>query len=193
MTCTGTGDTCTFTVTVSDTQPPSITCPSNVTAVTPIIGGSGVVVTFPPPTASDNCPGVTVVCNPPSGSTFPVGTTTVTCTATDASGNTATCSFTVTVFNICLQDNGNPANVLLINSVTGDYRFCCNGSIFTGRGKMTIRGQIFTLDHSPADRRVSARVDGTAKTGTANLQSPPGTQRCTITDSNTQNNTCVCQ
>ncbi|MEZ5126791.1 MAG: PxKF domain-containing protein [Thermoleophilia bacterium] len=38
-----------------------------------------------------------VTCEPASGSTFPLGTTTVNCTATDASGNTATGSFTVTV------------------------------------------------------------------------------------------------
>ena len=38
-----------------------------------------------------------LVSSPPSGSTFPVGTTTVTNTATDASGNTTSCSFTVTV------------------------------------------------------------------------------------------------
>jgi len=49
------------------------------------------------PVASDNCPGVTFACSPASGSTFPVGTTTVTCTATDTSNNTAQCSFTVTV------------------------------------------------------------------------------------------------
>jgi len=40
-----------------------------------------------------------VVSNPPSGSVFPVGVTTVTSTATDASGNTATCSFTVTIID----------------------------------------------------------------------------------------------
>jgi hypothetical protein len=40
---------------------------------------------------------INVVCNPPSGSVFPVGTTTVTCTATDAAGNIASCSFNVTV------------------------------------------------------------------------------------------------
>jgi hypothetical protein len=38
-----------------------------------------------------------VVCNPASGSSFSVGTTPVTCTATDTSGNTAFCQFTVTV------------------------------------------------------------------------------------------------
>src|SRR5205823_3608950 len=47
---------------------------------------------------------VTVQCAPPSGSTFPLGTTTVTCTAIDAHGNTATATFTVKV-----QDTTPPA------------------------------------------------------------------------------------
>ena len=38
-----------------------------------------------------------VICSPPSGSNFSVGTTTVTCTATDSSGNLATETFIVTV------------------------------------------------------------------------------------------------
>ncbi|KPJ63591.1 hypothetical protein AMK68_03635 [candidate division KD3-62 bacterium DG_56] len=45
----------------------------------------------------DNCPGATCSCDPPSGSTFPLGSTTVTCTAIDAGGNTATCAFLVIV------------------------------------------------------------------------------------------------
>ena len=95
ITCTTTaGPTCSFTVTVNDTQPPNITCPANITATS---SGLSTVVTYPAPTASDNCPGVTTVCNPPSGSNFPVGVTTTTCTATDASANTATCSFSVNV------------------------------------------------------------------------------------------------
>src|SRR5262249_29560737 len=44
----------------------------------------------------------TPVCNPPSGSTFPIGTTTVTCTVSDACGNTASCSFTVKVVRLIL-------------------------------------------------------------------------------------------
>ena len=36
-------------------------------------------------------------CQPPSGSTFPVGVTTVGCTAADSAGNTSAASFTVTV------------------------------------------------------------------------------------------------
>jgi len=40
---------------------------------------------------------VAAACEPPSGSTFPIGTTTVTCTATDAFGNTGSTSFDVSV------------------------------------------------------------------------------------------------
>ena len=48
--------------------------------------------------ATDNCPGVKFGVNPPSGSIFPVGTTTVTAGATDAAGNNAAmCMFDVTV------------------------------------------------------------------------------------------------
>ena len=85
---------CTFTVTVTDNQNPTITCPANQTATS--LGGP-VAVTYPAPTATDNCPGVTTACVPASGSVFPLGTTTVNCTATDAVNRTATCSFTVTV------------------------------------------------------------------------------------------------
>jgi hypothetical protein len=92
----GLKDTCSFTVTVKDNQPPTITCPPNQTAAA-AVGECAAVVTYPPPTASDNCPDVTVSCSPSSGSSFSVGTTTVVCTATDKSGNKASCSFTVTV------------------------------------------------------------------------------------------------
>lgn len=79
-----------------DNIPPMIVCPGNVTATAPP-GQQSAVVTYPPPTVTDNCPGATASCTPPSGSTFPVGTTTVTCTATDSNGNQAFCQFTVTV------------------------------------------------------------------------------------------------
>jgi len=58
---------------------------------------------------SADCP-VTATCSPVSGSTFPVGTTTVTCTATDQLNNTASCTFTVTV-----KDNEKPKITCPIN------------------------------------------------------------------------------
>ncbi len=83
--------------TIIDATPPTITCPSNQTAFS--ASGNPIPVTFPAPTAADNCPGVTVTCVPASGANFAVGVTTVTCTASDASSSSpdATCSFTVTV------------------------------------------------------------------------------------------------
>lgn len=77
-----------------DTTPPVLMLPSNMTVAA--TSASGAVVKYTA-TATDNLPGVTVACTPASGSAFPLGTTTVTCTATDAAGNTTTGSFTVTV------------------------------------------------------------------------------------------------
>ena len=194
-TCTTTaGPSCSFTITVNDTQPPSITCPANVTTVGAVTcpPTNNTIVNFANPVASDNCPGVTTICTPPSGSPLPVGTTTVTCTATDASGNTATCSFTVTVFNGCLQDDSDPSIVVLFNTVTGAYRFCCGGTIFTGTASVLARGCTFTLQHNPADRRLLITVDFAVRSGKASLQFPPGTTKCTITDRNITNNTCAC-
>ena len=77
-----------------DTTPPTITCPANINL--PCSVNLLVPVSFTV-TATDNCdPSPKVVCTPASGSGFPVGTTTVNCRATDFSGNTSTCSFTVT-------------------------------------------------------------------------------------------------
>jgi hypothetical protein len=83
---------------VLDEEPPVIVgCPGNLTNYT-ALGNASAVVTFGAPLATDNCDGnVPVVCRPPSGSLFPVGLTTVICRATDSSGNTNFCSFTVAV------------------------------------------------------------------------------------------------
>ena len=176
----------------TDTVPPAITCPAGVIAI-PAPGAASVVVTFPAPVATDNVEVASVICSPASGSTFPLGTTTVTCTAADSTGNTAQCSFTVTTFDFCLQDDSTPAGVLSFNSLTGDYRFCCGGTSFTGKGTVLKQGLTVTLTHNASDRRLQARVDGAANRATASLQSPPGTIKCTITDRNIKNNTCACQ
>jgi VCBS repeat-containing protein len=74
-------------VTVTDATGPTITVPSG-GAGGEATGPDGAAVTYDV-SGSDNVDGsVAVDCVPPSGSTFPVGTTTVHCTATDAAGNT---------------------------------------------------------------------------------------------------------
>ena len=101
VTCTATdlsGNTsaCTFRVTVGDIEPPAITCPANMSVQLPQ-GQCSSPASYPAPIVSDNFPGATVVCVPPSTSIFSVGVTTVTCTATDVNGNRASCAFTITL------------------------------------------------------------------------------------------------
>ena len=78
-----------FTVTVTDNQPPVITAPANITAT------SGTAVNLGNATATDNCGTPVITNNAPT--TYPLGVTVVTWTATDAAGNTASASQTVTI------------------------------------------------------------------------------------------------
>ncbi len=100
VTCTaqdfaGNSSTLSFTVTVVDDGDPVVTVPANMTVTAPTSAGTAVTFTASASDAIDPRPQVT--CAPPSGSTFAVGTRTVSCTATDASGNSASRTFTVTV------------------------------------------------------------------------------------------------
>src|ERR671931_197233 len=86
-----------FTVSVSlnDTFPPVVSVPGDFAVETESTAGA--TVTFSA-SANDNVDGpLTPSCSPSSGSNFPVGTTQVTCTATDSHGNTGSASFNVTV------------------------------------------------------------------------------------------------
>ena len=126
---------CSFTVTVNDTEAPTITCPSNVTSCTAIVNGIA-------PTFSDNCPGAAVTYtltgvttgsgnNDASGTSFNVGNTTVTYTVSDANGNQTNCSFIVTIeptptmtvptnITVCNGDNV-PASVFVSNPAGGTF------------------------------------------------------------------------
>jgi len=103
---------CTFTITVNDNERPNITCPSNQTKNTdPNLCTA--VATYTTPTFTDNCPGgsVAVQSGLPSGSAFPKGITTVVWRATDASNNTRTCSFRITVNDTQLPVITCPSNI----------------------------------------------------------------------------------
>jgi hypothetical protein len=60
-------------------------------------GPDGAVITYPVTAFDSAGQPLTPVCTPPPGSIFPVGVTTVTCTATDAVGNTGSATATMTV------------------------------------------------------------------------------------------------
>ena len=91
---------CEFTVTVNPLPSIKVTCSTNVTVTTTSANGAAVSYSS---SATGGCDGQpTLVCNPPSGSNFPIGTTTVTCTANNTCGETAECTFTVTVVRLTL-------------------------------------------------------------------------------------------
>ncbi len=88
-------NTCIQTIDLSDDYAPSImNCPANI-----VTSGNGAIVSWVPPTATDNCGTVTLTSNHNPGDFFPIGVTTVIYTATDNCGNTANCEFTITINN----------------------------------------------------------------------------------------------
>jgi PKD repeat protein len=79
----------------------------------------GVVVDYHLPKVEDDVdPDPKVTCTPKPGSKFPLGATKVTCTATDAAGNSATKSFTITVFRE--RDTTPPTVTLTVSSTSVD-------------------------------------------------------------------------
>jgi len=96
----------------SNPSGPTISCPA------PIIqnndaGVCGAVINFTTPVGTDDCPGVVITqtAGLASGATFPVGTTTNTFEVTDAAGNSATCSFDVTINDTEDPTISCPANI----------------------------------------------------------------------------------
>ncbi len=89
---------CSFTITVTDTEAPKIvSCPRDIVQNADLNQCSA-VVNYPVPGVTDNCPGASIICIPPSGERLEAGTSkTVTCTATDAVGRKSECSFKISV------------------------------------------------------------------------------------------------
>jgi hypothetical protein len=97
-----------FTITVRDTSPPVISAPT--TASAEATSAAGAVVTFVA-TANDAVSGnVPVTANPPSGSTFAIGFSSASLSATDAAGNAASKSILINV-----RDTTAPALTLPAN------------------------------------------------------------------------------
>jgi hypothetical protein len=164
--------TCTATVTVIDTDAPSITCPANVSVGTaaPLCGAP---VNFAV-NANDNC-SAQVTISHTSGQVFPVGTTTVSASAVDPSGNSAACSFTVTV-----ADDDAPSslcnNVGVVLDANGQGSITVaqvnNGSSDNcGIASLTLSTSSFTCANTGANAVTLTVVDlsGNTSTCTANV------------------------
>ncbi len=118
MDTSGNMSTCSFDVTVLDVEDPLIGgCPADMT-VSSDANSCGNNVSWTQPIASDNCSGVALTATHVPGDFFPIGTTTVMYTATDSSGNTATCGFDVTVVDDVAPMITCPADIELCSTDT---------------------------------------------------------------------------
>jgi endonuclease G len=120
----GNTTTATTTFTVNDTTAPTITAPANVTANTGAGATScGTLVTdaqLGSATAADNAGSVSVArSGVPAGNIFPVGTTTVTYTATDDAGNSTPATQTVTVIDNTPPSVVAPASISVTTGLNG--------------------------------------------------------------------------
>ncbi len=160
----GNSSTGTFTVTVKDTTPPVLDVPPTlfVQATQP---GGGAQVTLPQATAADVADPNPVITYSLASGLFPAGSTTVNVTATDASGNVATGSFTVDVVNVIPPVLSVPANVVVHAT--------------------TPTGAMVTLPQATATGLVSAVVSESPPSGFF----PVGTTLVTVTATDTSGNT----
>ncbi|PSJ72839.1 hypothetical protein C7N43_32180 [Sphingobacteriales bacterium UPWRP_1] len=135
----GNSSSCVVTVTVIDNELPALTCPSNV-AVSNTPGTCSATVNIAAPNTTDNC-GISSITNSLTGGssitgTYPVGTTTVTWTATDVNGNINTCTSTITVTDAQAPVLGAcPLNITSCNPVVNfaapSYSDNCSGATLT--------------------------------------------------------------
>ena len=117
----GNTNTCTQLVVVTDGENPTISgCPVGI-LVTPASSDCTPVVTWTIPQANDNC-SASLSSTHNSGDSFPVGTTTVTYTATDLAGNTFDCSFDVIITPSVLVLTITPSTVVCAANIS------CNGA-----------------------------------------------------------------
>ena len=172
VSCTATDDfanaaTNTFTVTVRDVTPPAITVPGNIVAEA--TSGAGAAASFTA-TATDVVGGSRPVsCSPASGTVFPLATTTVTCSAVDAVGNSGSASFTVTVRDTTPPTLTVPANIT--KAATG-----ASGAVVTFATSATDLVSAATVTCDKASGATFAlgttTVTCTAKDGTGNVSAP---------------------
>ena len=179
----GNATTATFAVTVRDTAPPVVTVPGNLTRD----ASAALVVTYAA-AATDAVDGVVpVACAPASGSRFPVGVTTVSCTAADAAGNVASASFSITVNVAPVATSSRyklSANeltgMLQASDANGDaltYSVVTNGT----KGTFVVDARTGTFTYVP-DRRSNANDEFTFRVTDGRLWSNVATVRISVND-----------
>jgi hypothetical protein len=100
-----------FQVLVEDTTPPELTVP-DLTIIAEATGPDGIVITYQSSAVDLVDVSLTISCDAPSGSTFALGDTLVTCTVEDSAGN-----MTSAQFNVTIQDTTAPVLTVPENMV----------------------------------------------------------------------------
>lgn len=155
-----------------DDNPPEVTVPDDIVVESQ---PGGTVVTYEASVSDEEDPAPSLTCDPPSGSTFPIGTTTVTCTGRDGYGNETQETFTVTVnpwaFTGFLSPVKNPPNRNVVNAGGAvSIKFSLHGD----------RGLDILAPGSPASRQIDCQTgqalggfDGTSPAGKSGLHYDP--------------------
>jgi hypothetical protein len=157
--------TCSFKVIVQDhVAPMLIGCPTAPIEAGTDLGNCNAAVNYTRPVASDICDSnVVVSCTPDSGSTFNIGTNAVTCTASDDSGNSASCQFQVIVIDSEPLQIVSPPSRIGVNSVVAncagigsfadvpDVKDNCPGTTFSSSLLSPLGIGCYTIIHTGAD------------------------------------------
>lgn len=189
----GKSSSCSFQVTIEsnvceDNMAPQLACPADITQEP---DGDQTVVTWVPPGVTDDCdnqPAVTGTHE--SGDSFPLGTTTVTYTATDASGKSTTCSFEVTIERGACTDNAAPEltcpdNITQAQNTAGDGELTTVSWTAPTPSDDCDNAPLLTSSHQPGD---AFPVGTTLVTYTAQDASGKSTD-CTFTITIEEDNT----
>jgi hypothetical protein len=185
--------TCSFTVTVNDTEAPVLSnCPSDVAVNTGLNAAScSTTATWTEPTATDNCIAAANLIWTKShtpGSVFPVGTTAVTYTATDSSSNVSL----ICTFNVVVTDNTVPVFSSCPADINSNTNMAgCKASVSTPNASITDNCSVSSLSWT-----MSGATNGASLlTGINNLGThvfEVGTTMVTYTATDASGNTATC-
>ncbi|OUR94317.1 hypothetical protein A9Q87_01330 [Flavobacteriales bacterium 34_180_T64] len=162
---------CTQTVTVTDEEAPTITCPGDVLGVEATEAG-GAIVNYTVPTGTDNCsPTTTLVAGFANGAIFPIGITEVTYQVTDGTNPPVNCSFNVEVIGVAPNVQC-PSNI----SQNNDAGQCGANVTFAASETVGIPASTITYSHASGSE---FQVGTTTVTATAT--NAVGSTQCTFT------------
>ncbi|MBX4195713.1 DUF5011 domain-containing protein [Candidatus Parcubacteria bacterium] len=177
------GESFSFTVNLTAAVTPDINPPVFATTTDIFVSATssgGVIVNFDNPTTTDDTDtDVEVICTPSSGVSFAVGSTTVTCTAEDDAGNTASTTFSVIVTHDPSPDSG---VITITHPIFSSGLFCATATPVTLSGTADL-GTTVTVTGGLASSTVSTNGSGNWTTTVGLASNATSTVIVTVKDS----------